>query len=180
MSTQVRYKSPGPSMRTIPVKGQDQGADTVRNAKGLVTLTASSIAANVTANVAVVMQQTERQYRSKQSNSIAANRTAVSQQYCSKQSSNIAAHTAARLLQAVQQQVQPGREVEAMGTTTQLSLPMAFHMSSAVLAACTSSCLSSLASDTATSQRMIVSCISFCRDYISDTAYGCSLHKFLQ
>ncbi len=42
----------------------------------------------------------------------------------------------------------PGREVEAMGTTTQLSLPMACHMSPAVLAACTSACLSSLANPT--------------------------------
>ena len=36
-----------------------------------------------------------------------------------------------------------------MGTTTQLSLPMAFHMSPAVHAACTSACLSSPANDTA-------------------------------
>lgn len=43
----------------------------------------------------------------------------------------------------------PGREVEAMGTTTQLSLPMAFHMSPAVRAACTSACFCSPASPTA-------------------------------
>ena len=47
----------------------------------------------------------------------------------------------------------PGHEVEAMGTTTQLSLPMAFHMSAAVLAACTSACLSSLANPTVGRQR---------------------------
>ena len=46
----------------------------------------------------------------------------------------------------------PGREVEAMGTTTQLSLPIAFHMAPAVRAACTSACLSSPANDTAASK----------------------------
>ena len=39
-----------------------------------------------------------------------------------------------------------------MGTTTQLSFPMAFHMSSAVRAACTSACLSSPANDTTASK----------------------------
>lgn len=42
-----------------------------------------------------------------------------------------------------------------MGTTTQLSLPMAFHICSAVVAACTSSCFSSLANDTAAMQHTV-------------------------
>lgn len=61
----------------------------------------------------------------------------------------------------------PGREVDAMGTTTQLSLPMAFHMSAAVVAARTSACFSSLASPTA----------SKCE---GDTTHGLCMHGFLR
>ena len=54
-----------------------------------------------------------------------------------------------------------------MGTTTQLSRPMAFHISAAVVAARTSACFSSLASPTASKQE-------------GDTTHGLGMHDFLR